>query len=202
MKRDCVWGEGRWGERDVGGMCLETCVCLYVRCPLSPDILITSGLISDGPTSCQAPDKIINIRLRVCPLAWWSCVSVHASMPICMVCVSVSASVCLQVISTETQRPNLLQSIPSMFKGESISLSVCLRLLLQTRSWPQPLQLRSERDMWRSWDGWQNKKLVECLVWKMKNTVPQILHCSTLWEEEQTKTLTADADGKTKGDLI
>lgn len=45
----CVWGSE--GAREVAVRCAQrpVCVCLYVGRPLSPDILITSGLISDGP---------------------------------------------------------------------------------------------------------------------------------------------------------
>lgn len=45
----CVCLGERGSEGGGGAMCSETGVCLYVGRPLSPDILITSGLISDGP---------------------------------------------------------------------------------------------------------------------------------------------------------
>lgn len=45
----CVCLGERGSEGGGSAMCSETGVCLYVGRPLSPDILITSGLISDGP---------------------------------------------------------------------------------------------------------------------------------------------------------
>ncbi len=53
-------------EREGNSGVLESCVCLCAWCPLSPDVQITSQLISDRPSSCQAANKIINICLRVC----------------------------------------------------------------------------------------------------------------------------------------
>lgn len=119
MKRDCVWEgvRGRW--RCYMFRNLYVFVHQVSSASWHPDNIRAHlrwpHILSSGGQNNQY------LSVRVCPLVWWSCVSVHDRIPIGLVCVSV----CLLVISTETHTANLLQSIPFIFKeGESISLSV------------------------------------------------------------------------------
>ena len=135
MKRDCVC------------VCVCLCVCGGARergrwrCYVLRDRCVFVGWASSvswhpdnirahlrrASASCQAADKIINIRLLVC----WSCVSVHGSIPICFGCACVCVCVCVKWsdFHRDTEAKICSNLFPSIFKRRRIYLSFCLRTI-------------------------------------------------------------------------
>lgn len=123
----CVCLGERGSEGGGGAMCSETGVCVFVRWASSvswhPDNI--RAHLRRASASCQAADKIINIRRLVC----WSCVSLHGSIPICFGCMCVCVCVKWSDFHRDTEAKNCSNLFPSIFKRRRIYLSFCLRTI-------------------------------------------------------------------------
>lgn len=121
----CVWGSEGARERGRWRCDVLRDRCVFVRWASSvswhPDNI--RAHLRRASASCQAADKIINIRRLVC----WSCVSVHGSIPICFGCMCVCVK--WSDFHRDTEAKNCSNLFPSIFKRRRIYLSFCLRTI-------------------------------------------------------------------------